>query len=267
MIKYLEVDSQLKPDIELNLTRLGRDHDGGYIVPNVCLQTSQYLLAGGYGNDFSFEKAFLSLSSSNEVHLYDYSISFPTLFKSLVKGLFKKLLGRPDYGLGYHLRNLLQFFKLKTSSIIYFNSKLESDSMNQGVDIPGAIRGFRSPLVANSVFCKLDIEGSEYELIDGIFESSSFISGLVIEFHDLENRYEQLINALSKLRRDFFLVHNHPNNYAGVGENGIPRVLEITFVSKDLCANQGKPYVAESSILDIDQQNDPSSENLVLKFR
>ena len=89
----------------------------------------------------------------------------------------------------------------------------------------------------------------------------------MIEFHDLENRYEQLVNALSKLRRDFFLVHNHPNNYAGVGENGIPRVLEITFVSKDLCANQGKPYVAESSILDIDQQNDPSSENLVLKFR
>jgi hypothetical protein len=267
MIRYLEVDSQLKPDIELNLTRLGRDHDGGYIVPNVCLQTSRHLLAGGYGNDFSFERAFLSLSSSNQVHLYDYSISFPTLIKNLVKGLFKKLVGRPDYGFKYHLRNILQFFKLKTSSIHYFNSKLESDSLNQGVDIPAAIRGFDRPLVANSIFCKLDIEGSEYELIDGVLESSSFISGLVIEFHDIENRYEQLVDSLGKLRRDFYLVHNHPNNYAGVGENGIPRVLEITFVSKDLCANQEKPYVAESSLLDIDQQNDPSSENLVLKFR
>jgi hypothetical protein len=267
MIRYLEVDSQLKPDIELSLIRLGRNHDGGYVVPKVCLKSSQYLLAGGYGNDFSFERAFLSLSRSNQVHLYDYSISFPILIRDLIKGSFKKLLGRPDYGFKYHLRNIFQFFKLKTSSILYFNSKLESDSLNHGVDIPAAIRGFRCPLVDNSIFCKLDIEGSEYELIDGLSESSSFISGLVIEFHDIENRYEQLISALSKLRRDFYLVHNHPNNYAGVGENGIPRVLEITFVSKDLCGNQVIPFVAEYSILDIDQQNDPNSENLVLKFR
>lgn len=266
MNKYLDVDSKLMPDIESKLVRLGRDYDGGYIVPSICLEASPYLLAGGYGNDFSFEAAFSSLSDSNVVHLYDYSISFPTLIKNLIKGLIKKLLGRPDYGIRYHFRNLFQFLKLRSGSIVYFNSKLEVNTLNHGVDIPAAIRRFKGTLSTNSVFCKLDIEGSEYELIDGICESNSFISGLVIEFHELENRYDQLIEALGKLRRHFYLVHNHPNNYGGVGKNGIPRVLEITFVSKDLFSNQSKPYSAEYSILDIDQQNDPSAENLVLKF-
>lgn len=266
MNRFLSVDSQFKPDIEVGLARLGRDHDGGYIVPNACLKTSTFLLAGGYGNDFSFETAFLSLSSSNVVHLYDYSISFPILFKNLIKGLLKQILRQKDYGFKYHFRNLVQFLKLRSSSISYFNIKLASNDLSKEVDIFKAIHEFSVTPLANSVFCKLDIEGSEYELIDGICESSSSISGLVIEFHDLENRYDQFTNALGKLRRDFYLVHNHPNNFAGVGKNGIPRVLEITFISKDLCTDERKPYVAEYSILDIDQQNDPNSENLVLKF-
>lgn len=266
MIKYLDVDANLKPDIELDLVRLGRHNDGGYIVPSVCLEISPYLLAGGYGNDFSFENAFLDLSKAKKVHLYDYSISIQVLLGNLTKGLLKKVLRRSDYGVKYHIKNLIQFFSLKRSSIVYFNSKLAVSASNQEVDISSAIREFRGSVFDNSVFCKLDIEGSEYELIDGICESSALISGLVIEFHDLENRYAQFTVALNQLKRDFYLVHNHPNNFAGVGENGIPRVLEITFVSKNLCQDKSKPYVAKYSDLDIDQPNDPNSENLVLKF-
>ena len=75
---------------------------------------------------------------------------------------------------------------------------------------------------------KIDIEGSEYRILDGIIANHKKLSGLVIEFHDCD------IN-LSKIERfienfDLKLVHIHANNHGLVDlDKKIPLALELTF--------------------------------------
>ena len=57
------------------------------------------------------------------------------------------------------------------------------------------------------IFIKMDIEGSEYRLLDDILKYASDISGLVIEFHDVDLHQERILNFIQKL--PLTLVHIH----------------------------------------------------------
>ena len=48
-----------------DLIRLGRNEDGGYIVSESIIKSSNYLLAFGMGADWSFEEDFLKLNKNN----------------------------------------------------------------------------------------------------------------------------------------------------------------------------------------------------------
>jgi hypothetical protein len=61
------------------LVRIGRDNDGGYVVSKIALEKSDVLFSGGYGNDFSFENAFVSRFPEKKAVIFDYSITIVIL--------------------------------------------------------------------------------------------------------------------------------------------------------------------------------------------
>jgi hypothetical protein len=64
---------------------------------------------------------------------------------------------------------------------------------------------------SNKIFLKVDIEGSEYRIIDAIAEFADRIVGLVVEFHDTDPLRPVFVDAIRKLQQHFEIVHVHAN--------------------------------------------------------
>ena len=79
-----------------------------------------------------------------------------------------------------------------------------------------------------NLFLKVDIEGSEYRILDTLVDNKNRISGLVIEFHDCDLHLEAIKNFLKNFQ--IKLIHIHANNYQPINKkSGLPLVLELTF--------------------------------------
>lgn len=74
---------------------------------------------------------------------------------------------------------------------------------------------------------KIDIEGSEYEILEDILMSESLLTGLVIEFHDCHKYCDKIADFISRFTLP--LVHIHSNKYAPLEESETAVVLEMTF--------------------------------------
>ncbi|MGH7634491.1 MAG: hypothetical protein ACRENC_12225, partial [Gemmatimonadaceae bacterium] len=86
-----------------------------------------------------------------------------------------------------------------------------------------------------SLFLKMDIEGSEYDVLADIVERAASFNGLAIEFHDLDTKGDAFSDGVRALRKEFVIVHAHANNNVGlVGGTTLPRTLELTFLNRTL---------------------------------
>jgi hypothetical protein len=89
-----------------------------------------------------------------------------------------------------------------------------------------------------NIFLKMDIEGGEYPWLNYTTENQlGHFKQIVIEFHGITNDGWNCANVdkiacLQKLANTHYLVHAHGNNFGPV-VNGIPDVIELTFVNKN----------------------------------
>ena len=113
---------------------------------------------------------------------------------------------------------------------------------------------------SSKIFLKIDIEGSEYRILDDLINFSKNISGLTIEFHDVDLNINRILDFIKKF--DLTLVHIHPNNYSNLGIDNIPTSLELSF-SKD-------PVIIKKTLHfphKLDQKNDKFSKDIKLIFK
>ena len=82
----------------------------------------------------------------------------------------------------------------------------------------------------DNVFLKIDIEGSEYRILDQLIENQKKINGLVIEFHDCDLHFDRINRFIQSFELD--LVHIHVNNYSYINYLSNPAVIELTFCKK-----------------------------------
>ena len=80
----------LKPKFETGLIRLGKNNDGGYLIPKKSLNSSNKLYSFGLDDDYSFEKDFYK-KTNVEVVCYDKSVNFKFFLKPFLFGHFSKL--------------------------------------------------------------------------------------------------------------------------------------------------------------------------------
>jgi hypothetical protein len=75
---------------------------------------------------------------------------------------------------------------------------------------------------------KIDIEGSEYRLLDTLLEQSDRLTGVAIEFHDCDLNLAKIEEFIRSF--DLKLVHVHANNFSPIRlDDKLPLTLELSF--------------------------------------
>ena len=201
---------QLKHLIEKNiygmspgLKRVGSENDGGYVIWPHISKNTE-LLSFGIGDNVDFEEQMSALVK--RIHAFDGSID-----------LLPRLVPK------------LEFHQLFVSSAKTTNS----------IDISEILSGISCPIL----ILKIDIEGSEWDVLDQISEAElRRFDQIVGEFHGLTSStkgfdLKRKIEILEKIHSNFYLTNSHPNNWSHfniVHGVPIPDVVELSFVRKDL---------------------------------
>ncbi|XDZ66909.1 FkbM family methyltransferase [Alphaproteobacteria bacterium LSUCC0684] len=193
--------------VSLDLIRVGGKGDGGYLIPDVRNDIS-HCFSPGVSDTANFED---ELSKTNRIKSFmaDASVDNSPLSNDDFN-FIKKYLGNRSNG---------DFITLKD----WMNDSLNGDE--------------------NGLLLQMDIEGGEYDVL--IYESAETLSRfsvMVIEFHSwqliFQHHFLKMISSIfEKIFENFVICHVHPNNCCGIAEYEkieVPRVLEITFIRKDL---------------------------------
>lgn len=215
-----------------NLIRLGNKGDGGYVIPKKLIKETEVLISFGISNDWSFEEDFKKRNPHLVIHGYDHSISKQVFLRDiryiilnmmLLRFSIKKLIQSVN-----HLFSYLSFFK---EDVVHFQKRI-LDYVHHSYDI--TFDEVISKTKSKKIFLKVDIEGSEYRIIDSIMKYADRIDAIAIEFHNADALRKIFISSIKKLQKNFMIVHLHANNYAGHGKDGLPECLEITFINRKI---------------------------------
>jgi len=246
----------LKPKGTFDLIRIGNDNDGGYLVDKNSVLKSKSLIAMGISTDWSFEKAFFNLNKV-PIHCYDHTLTSGFLIMFITKSFLSIFLGRLK-GFFIDLKILIDYQVFFRDPVIHFKEKIGCKKEN-AVNIGEALSRL-SKKNNESVFIKIDIERSEYRILDGLIENCHILTGLVIEFHDADlhvKRISEFINAFP-----MELIHAHANNNWSVGIGNNTQLLELTF------SNYAEKITAASEIPNkLDQINNKDLPIVDLEFK
>ena len=264
-----EIDKKynfLKPFKNTNLTRLGRNHDGGYIIDKTIVKNCNTLITFGLGPDWSFELDYIRNNKNVSIFMYDYTVSSYPYIKEVIKYSKRFLTLRANYKSVSdritYLKNYLDFFKIKNVS--FFKEKITFPIKNKiDTDID---KVFSRIPKKEQVVLKSDIEGSEYEIIDEIIKYSDRIEMLIFEFHWIDQNEETFINSVKKLQRNFDIIHIHGNNHFDKLPSGLPIIIEMTLINKKNNKDVKKEYVTHFPVKGLDKSNNPFKDDLVFSF-
>ncbi|MCL2540447.1 MAG: FkbM family methyltransferase [Firmicutes bacterium] len=190
-----------------SFVRIGRDHDGGYVmVDDFKKDSAAYSI--GIWKDTSWD---VDVEKRNmDVFMYDYSISYPEVDGR--KKFFKiGICGENNKG-----KNMLT---------------LEEMLVKDG------------NFDRNDMILKIDIEGAEWPVFSTLSEEIlSKFSQVVVEWHWVIQRlkkrggyYEQMIEAFNRINKTHQVVHVHGVNqalYTMIGNVPMCNVLEVTYLRK-----------------------------------
>ena len=256
----------LKPLKNSNLIRLGRNHDGGYIVDSSIVNKCSTLITFGLGPDWSFELDIIKKNNDIKISMYDFSVSSTPYIKEVIKYLRRFLTFRSNYKsvsdrLDY-LKKYQDFFKIKNVS--FFKEKI-AFPMKEKIDVDVDKVFSRIPS-EEKIILKSDIEGSEYEVIDQIVKYSDRIEMLIFEFHWIDKKEDIFLDSVRKLQKNFDIIHIHGNNHFNKLSTGLPIIIEMTLLNKKNNKENEKQYVTKFPIKGLDFSNNPFQKDLIFSF-
>jgi hypothetical protein len=246
--------AKLKPKKLYDLIRLGKNNDGGYLVCKKSIKDSKLLFSFGISDDISFEEDFKKKNNS-QIIAFDPTSTNIFFFKKIISNLIKLKIKDFIFSI-LNFYNFKRFFNIKNNLFI-------KKKIGIGGSLPFHSISFDEILNLSKgnkdIFFKIDIEGSEYRILDDLIKNSKLIVGLAIEFHDVDINLDKILHFIEKI--DLKLIHIHPNNYAGLGINNIPSILELTFSRNPVKVddNLNLPH-------NLDQKNNPNSNDIDIFF-
>jgi len=225
MAEVLGLIHKLHPqDCGIDLIRVGRERDGGYLIPD-DLDGIEYCFSPGVGTVSDFESQLAERRIRS--FLADYSVDKPPITGPEFT-FDKTYLGSS---------NREHFITLESWKDKYLK------------DYTG------------DMILQMDIDGCEYEVIlatpDKLLDQFRII---VLELHDLDRMFDpfsfRIFSAcFEKLLASFHVVHIHRNNgcahVVGVGSVEVPKMLEFTFYNKRR-VTRTKPQLTLPHRLDAD---------------
>jgi len=194
-----------KKHVKNPLVRIGSANDGGYILVDDITKTD-VLISAGIALDLNFENVFSA--RADKVLMYDHSVTEPNL---LPNQFFYQI------AMVAHKSRNLPFTQITLNEVLSENP-------------------------AEDYILKLDIEGSEWEVLDHAQTSDLLkFRQIVIEYHyltDFNSHYafEIQMRVLEKLQESHTLIYAHWNNWSDrylIGPIDFGDCLEVTYVRKD----------------------------------
>ena len=225
------------PKNNCSLIRLGNNNDGGYVVEENSIKNSEILLSFGLSDDWSFESDFSKLGKK-KIYTYDYSVNARFWVVNFIKTLINIFFFK-DFSL--NIKKLFQYFEYKFffNNINNFHYKkfIAPSTMKKNILNDNFIIDVNEIIEKKDkkIFLKIDIEGSEYRILDQILNNAKKINGLVIEFHNFDLHQKVIKNFIENF--GLKLVHIHVNNFGTINQDGVPSVVELTFSSEEFINN------------------------------
>lgn len=244
IVKLLKVYQVYDPNGLVPLRRIGKDFDGGYVVPELALEKTDVVFGYGIGDDISFEE---SVSEQFGKRSYGFD-------------------GTVDFTQKTH--PLCQFFP------ICIISEAERKRI---VGKPSKASSFKDHLGMlhvqdKKIFVKMDIEMAEYAVMPDILQYSSQITGITLEIHfdyDLE-LIPRALHLLQMFEKDFVLVHVHGNNRSNLfrtfnAKGDVPRLLELSYINKNLI-DHWEVSLSQCHPTPLDRPSDPDYPDIAFEI-
>lgn len=245
-----------------NLLRLGPERDGGYILDKRIINTIKYIVTCGLNDDWDFEKDFQKIRSKTLILAYDHTVTINFWMKRFIKDfinlfLFKKLrfwkivniFKFLDYFLFFRGQN--KHYKLKISNKTIPDKEISLKKILKNKD---------------NILLKIDIEGSEYLILNDILKNYSKINCLIIEFHNIKKNIKKIENFIKKMK-NHKIVHIHGNNIQKLDKYGYPFGLEITLINGNKINLSKKKNEKIYPINELDFPNVKRNQDIRLLFR
>jgi FkbM family methyltransferase len=186
IVQSLSIDKgnveHLRPTIRCNKKWYGSSYGGFYIHPN-RLSSKSIIYSFGIGKDITFDKACIRYHGCH-VYGFDPTPKSIAYIKSLPpndKFHFYDFAVSPD--VTKHIEFFLPAHPKGVSGSLEHNSAV--DGSNSIKVLAKSFADITAELGHKHIdVVKIDIEGSEYELLDTILKSNIRIDQLLIEFHD-----------------------------------------------------------------------------------
>jgi len=255
-----------KPEHAYDLVRLGGDYDGGYLVEKNSIENSESLITLGLGYEWTFEKDYYK-KYKKPITCYDHTVNYSSVKKvsrqALIKGIFKFF--KPKHFLRKNFfSNFIKSVFLYRDYKNLFCGEVQHHVVRVGPGTGPGNKGINfSEIIKKNdklpCYLKVDIEASEYRILDEILNAQNKFTGIAIEFHDVDLHLNQIEKFIKSL--DMTLVHLHPMNQALV-VNGIPIQIELTF-SKNPKKISEEPQIPHP----LDMAGNPTFDNIELKFK
>ena len=235
---------------ECNLIRLGNDNDGGYLVCREDIEKSQVLLSLGISDDWTFEADY-SKKTRNGILAFDGAITMRFWLKKILAAVFHR---NPKKICDWYRQS--KFFSGKHILVNMFVGFSQHErgfiSFKEIFDI------FPEQITGKAVYLKVDIEGWEYRILDDLVYFAPCLTGLAIEFHDVDLNLAKIESFVNSFPMN--VVHVHANNFGYRLNNGIPTVIEVTF------SKHAKSSNAPSLPHFLDAPNDPNAPDYSISF-
>jgi hypothetical protein len=246
----------LHPWSPAQLVRLGQDYDGGYLVDQRDVAASAALLSFGLNDDWSFERDFLRLRPV-PLHAYDATLK-PGY---LIKRLWRSLRRLKTHEIAGSVRSLVDYPRFFSADRHHYRAYVGHEGVPGFVSFAAVMRTLDEALRGPSgIFVKIDIEGSEYRILDALVEHGRRFSGLAIELHDVDIHLAALERFIGRF--PLKLVHVHANNYAPVTGGGMPLVIECTFSASHPDGDRGTVVLPHP----LDMPNKRNRREIALTF-
>ncbi|MCF2491511.1 FkbM family methyltransferase [Dyadobacter sp. CY347] len=260
--------------------RIGKKHDGGYVVYGKNLDSVDVLLAYGVGWDTDFEEKF-NEQTGKEVFMFD-----PTMLKgeqiidrsALFQLIFQFQLRRATEYFYWAKDWKLKLEKLNSKGVHFVNEGISTKGETKYNTLGCHIEKYG--LTNKRLLLKMDIENAEYDIFldDSTYIHLQNVTQIIIEWHNLKNRLRDLGQILNRLKQDFEVVHIHGNNYGGTfvlynfmsnnqEDMVLPDVLEMLLVRRnDILPEDYSTDVERYPIADLDYPNNPHNKELAADF-
>jgi len=194
--KILRKYNYLYIDVNLKSRWLGNLYGGFYVAPQL-VSSSSIVYSFGIGEDISFDLTLSNLTGCT-IHCFDPTPKSLTWLGKQSASQLSKIIVHP-YGIAQKTHQ--GTFYLPKNKEQISGSIIEQTAVDENdfIDVPlKSLSDIMLDLGHDHIdVLKMDIEGAEYEVIQGLVKSNIKIGQILIEFHDRLFPKDPLISARS----------------------------------------------------------------------